>query len=115
MGKESVTVERDVFVALFDNSVVSEYAGFTKALAQENARRNPQTHLGPVVATLWRIRRPDVFEWSSCSAPGADGAAMPCVARDPSSTIASMKELVIFVAFAAFILVARLAIKQGHR
>lgn len=35
IGKESVAVERDVFVALFDNSVVSEYVGFTKALATE--------------------------------------------------------------------------------
>jgi hypothetical protein len=29
IGKESVPVERDVFVALFDNSVVSEYVGYT--------------------------------------------------------------------------------------
>ena len=33
IGMESVPVDRDVFVALFDNSVVSEYVGFTKALA----------------------------------------------------------------------------------
>jgi hypothetical protein len=33
IGKQSVSVERDVFVALFDNSVVSEYVGFTKALS----------------------------------------------------------------------------------
>ena len=35
LGKESVAVDRDVFVALFDNSVASEYAGFTKTLATE--------------------------------------------------------------------------------
>lgn len=35
IGRESVVVERDVFVALFDNSVVSEYVGFTKELASE--------------------------------------------------------------------------------
>jgi hypothetical protein len=35
IGKESVAVDGDVFVALFDNSVVSEYVGFTKALASE--------------------------------------------------------------------------------
>jgi Zn-dependent peptidase ImmA (M78 family) len=33
IGMESVPVDRDVFVALFDISVVSEYVGFTKALA----------------------------------------------------------------------------------
>lgn len=32
IARQAVTVERDVFVALFDNSVVSEYIGFTKAL-----------------------------------------------------------------------------------
>lgn len=35
IGRQSVAIARDVFVALFDNSVVSEYVGFTKALATE--------------------------------------------------------------------------------
>jgi hypothetical protein len=33
IGKQAVAVEKDVFVALFDNSVVSEYVGFTRALS----------------------------------------------------------------------------------
>ncbi|HJR82826.1 MAG TPA: hypothetical protein VJ775_02760 [Sphingomicrobium sp.] len=40
---------------------------------------------------------------------------MPCAPRGPRLTIAGMKELVIFIAFAAFVVVVRLAMRQGHR
>jgi hypothetical protein len=40
---------------------------------------------------------------------------MPCSRFRPGPTLPAMQQLVIFVAFVAFVVVVRLAIRQGHR
>ena len=75
----------------------------------------PKTHVRRPCCNGSALSTNGCFHMFSTAGTERPAPGKPCSRFRPRPTLLAMQQLVIFVAFVAFVIVVRLAIRQGHR